>query len=141
MAAMTSDHYKACWTARAIRRAPGSDRDAQLHCTVGAVEYFRFNELDSNRLSSSGSSSFGWHPHTGAGRARPDKRYRIALRGDSWASKPRSVRFALSKGATQATLQVLAEHLDAKGIEWLWLCNEHGNRLPNRLLCSRLPAA
>jgi hypothetical protein len=47
------------------------------------------------------------------------------------------VRFCLSKGSIQQTLQVVAEHLDAVGVPWLYLCNANGGRLPNHSLASK----
>ena len=55
--------------------------------------------------------------------------YRIAYQTFEGSSKPHMCRFRLSSNACNDTLQVLTNHLNESGVDWLYLCNEHGNRI------------
>ena len=55
--------------------------------------------------------------------------YRVATRWIPGRQKPESWTFRLSQSHRTETLEVLTNHLDAIGVEWLWLCNASGNPL------------
>ena len=55
--------------------------------------------------------------------------YRIAYEASSGGNKPHMCRFRLSSNAVLDTLQVLTNHLNESGVDWLWIANEHGNRV------------
>ena len=55
--------------------------------------------------------------------------YRIATRERSDARKPESWSFRLSSEHSKDTLQWVTNHLNQTGVEWLYLCNAHGNPL------------
>ena len=120
-----------------IRRKPGGTTDERLTATVGAIEYFRLDELPSVARDASAAGLRPLIPDPRRHGGGSKDQFRIALPDRYPSGKPRTVRFTLSKTATQQTLQVLAEHLDAVGIPWLYLCNRNGGRLPNQALSSR----
>lgn len=55
--------------------------------------------------------------------------YRIAYSGQSESGRQSLARFRLSTGHTKQTLQVLTNHLNAVGADWLYLTTETGARL------------
>ena len=55
--------------------------------------------------------------------------YRIAYERFEGGRKPHMCRFRLSSNAVMDTLQVLTNHLNESGVDWLYLCNTHGNRI------------
>ena len=111
-----------------IPKRPDGSGVAYLSCQAGTADYFQLwslpKAMEGLVLSPSGGSY-----RVRLGNPNPGQRYRIAY-GDRWESgKDRSASFSLSKGHTKHTLQVVTDHLNAVGVEWLWLCNAHGNRL------------
>jgi hypothetical protein len=114
-----------------------------LECQHGTAEYFRLYDLPEVTdpawvdISPGGFRTFRGMP--------PAKlsvtRYRIGY-GTPWPSgKQRSAGFGLGKGHKNETLQVIVDHLNASGVEWLWLCNAWGNRSRLHSFTSRSLAA
>ncbi len=62
--------------------------------------------------------------------------YRIATHFVEGKQKPQMWSFRLSAHHVVETLVVIKDHLDSVGVEWLWLCNAHGNPLPYSCLRS-----
>ena len=55
--------------------------------------------------------------------------YRIATRMRPETQKPEMWSFRLSSGHSKDTLQWVTNHLNGMDVEWLYLCNHHGNQL------------
>jgi hypothetical protein len=111
-----------------IPKRPNGTGVAYLSCQAATADFFQLWGLPEATEGLAPSPSGGSYRGR-LGNPNPGQRYRIAY-GDPWASgKVRSASFSLSKGHTQLTLQVVTDHLNAVGVEWLWLCNAHGNRL------------
>lgn len=55
--------------------------------------------------------------------------YRIATRFRDDARRPEMWSFRLSSEHNRDTLQWITNHLNSTGVEWLYLCNKHGNPL------------
>ena len=86
-------------------------------------------------------------PIYGQGRGFPDPGrtrnksvgiYRIAYEPNPGSSKPHMARFRLSSGYTMATLGWLTDYLNSKEVEWMYLCNQFGNRLSRSAFRSTL---
>ena len=104
---------------------------AWMFCSVGAAEYFRLHDLprpqdDGVSEPSGGYRLMSW----------PDKlgrmnglNLRIAYAWSEGSKKPSMARFRLGGDPVMDTVQVVVDHLNASGVEWLWICNRHGNRL------------
>ena len=134
---MANPNYLACYYTVPIRRGPTQGTDEHLTATLGTLDYFNLWQLP--RISTlpvptSSSDPTCW-PQRGL--ANPKQQWRIAYPRSTASRGIARVRFRLTKGATQATLQVLAEHLESTGVPWLWLCDVDGARVPNQLLASR----
>lgn len=103
----------------------------RIDMRAGSAEYFRFGELPSPK-------DHGF-PLPGTDRRviyMPPRRrganctsYRIAYQEFPGSKKPHMATFRLSSSAVMDTLQVITNHLNELEIEWLYLCNVHGNRL------------
>ena len=60
--------------------------------------------------------------------AGPNQGYfRVAYAWNANGPRPHTASFRLSSGYNRETLQVITEHLNKKGVDWLYLCNRHGN--------------
>ena len=70
-------------------------------------------------------------------RRKLDSSYRIAYKSRGPGLKPLWARFGFIGPATLQTLQIVTDHLNDSGVEWLWLCNANGARLPQRCFSSR----
>ena len=55
--------------------------------------------------------------------------YRIATRFVDGRRKPQMWSFRLSSEHTKGTLQWVTNFLNSRDVEWLYLCNRHGNQL------------
>jgi len=111
-----------------IPKRPDGSGVAYLSCQAGTADFFQLWDLPKAMEGLSPAPSGGAY-RVQLGKPDAGQRYRIAY-GDPWESgKPRSASFPLSKSHTKQTLQVVTDHLNAVGAEWLWLCNAHGNRL------------
>jgi len=134
---MASDYLLGTYRSVRILKGRGAAVDSWLTATVGALDYFHLWSLPKASAESAPGSLADLRGWPVAGVASPKQQYRIALPELTGSGKPRMVRFRLDKGATQQTLQVLAEHLDTTGVPWLYLCNPNGGRLPNQSLASK----
>jgi hypothetical protein len=116
---------------------------ATLTCQQGTADYFKLHDLPKVTdpqyvyVSPSGYRMFRHFPPLKLSVTR----YRIAY-GTPWASgKQRSAGFSLGKGHTKEALQVIVKHLNASGVDWLWLCNAWGNRTGLHTFTSKSLAA
>ena len=53
--------------------------------------------------------------------------FRVAYAWNPEGSRPHTVSFTLSSRFVDETLQVITNHLNDMGVDWLYLCNRHGN--------------
>ena len=54
---------------------------------------------------------------------------RIAYEWPSGKQKPLMTRFRLTGDVVKDTVQVITDHLNKTGVEWLYIANKDGNRL------------
>jgi hypothetical protein len=111
---------------------------AYLRCEHRTVRQFRFDrlaaELAATPWATADISGELWDME---GPKKHD-RYRVALR-QLWPNGTRAkVGFCLGKRTPQATLEVIARHLDREGIDWLWLTDANGTRLKGHRFISHL---
>jgi len=116
------------WTGYMPARTDGSGV-VRIDMRSGNAEYFKLGQLPSPQ-------DHGVELPGGEGRliTMPTRRrganngsFRIAYQAMSGGQKPHMARFRLGSRWTLDTLQVLTNHLNEKGVDWLWLANEHGN--------------
>lgn len=107
-----------------------------MRCTRGTAEFF-------NLWSLPAPASWTYWPADGgrmlAGRRaaqQAGKGYRIAYAAPESNRGYRLARFCLEKGHTQHPLKALCDHLDSVSDDWLWLTDENGARLNERLFFS-----
>jgi hypothetical protein len=118
------------WTGWMPKRTDGSGV-VRIDMRTGSAKYFRLAELprpkDHGRpLPFSDMRAIAMPTRR---RGANNFNYRIAYKDLPGSGKPHMVRFRLSSDAVMDTLQVLTNHLNKTGVEWLWLCNAHGNRI------------
>ena len=116
------------WTGWMPKRTDGSGV-VRIDMRTGSAKHFRLGELPSPKDHG--------RPLPGSNRRliyMPTRRrgannfsYRIAYESFPGSGKPHMARFRLSSDAVLDTLQVLTNHLNETGVDWLWLCNAHGN--------------
>ena len=53
--------------------------------------------------------------------------FRVAYAWNPNGPRPHTASFSLSSRFSDETLQVITNHLNDKGVDWLYLCNRHGN--------------
>ena len=70
-------------------------------------------------------------------RRKLDSAYRIAHTSRGPGLKPLTSRIGFIGPATLQTLQIITDHLNDSGVDWLWLTNANGARLPQRCFSSR----
>lgn len=116
------------WTTYIARNTDGSGVVA-LYMSAGNMRYFGLDQLPSPKdhgvSDPSGKYSF-FHTPTRKGGANKGN-FRIAVAPSATSKKPRMTRFRLDSNYCLDTLQVLTNHLNNLGVDWLYLCNAHGN--------------
>ena len=118
------------WTGYMPARTDGSGV-VRIDMRSGNAEYFRLGELPSPQdhgVELPGSDRrLIYMPSRRRGASNGS--FRIAYQLSPGRKKPHMARFRLSSRWTLDTLQVLTNHLNEKAIDWLYLCNEHGNQI------------
>ena len=112
------------------RRADGSGH-AFLWCRRATFDYFRFGELpvpqDYGVPNPTGQYRIvPWYKAKGGANGMS---LRIAYRWAPGKQKPYMTRFRLTGDAVLDTVQVITDHLNKVGVEWLYIANKNGNRL------------
>ena len=116
------------WTTYIARNTDGSGAVA-LYMSAGNMRYFGLDQLPSPKDHGIPDPSGKYHfmrAPTRQGGANKGS-FRIAVAASSTSQKPRMTRFRLDSNYCLDTLQVLTNHLNDLGVNWLYLCNAHGN--------------
>ena len=118
------------WTTYIARNTDGTGV-VGLHMKAGSLKYFSLDNLPSPQDQGITDPATGrtFFTRPGGLRGANNGNYRIAYAPSANGGKPKMARFRLSGDHTLDTLQVVTNHLNAGGVEWLYLCNKHGNRL------------
>ena len=118
------------WTTYIARNTDGSGVVA-LYMSAGNMRYFGLDQLPSPKdhgvPDPSGKYRFFQTPIRQGGANKGS--FRIAYAERPTSTKPSMTRFRLDTNYCLDTLQVLTNHLNDLGVDWLYLCNAHGNRL------------
>ena len=118
------------WTGYMPARTDGSGV-VRIDMRSANAQYFRLSELPSPQdhgVQLPGSERRLVYMPSGR-RGASNGSFRIAYQLFPGHKKPHMARFRLSSRWTLDTLQVLTDHLNEKEIDWLYLCNEHGNQI------------
>ena len=116
------------WTGYMPKRTDGTGV-VRIDMRSGNAAHFRLGELPSPKdhgVPLPGGDGRLIYVPTGR-RGANNICYRIAYQAFPGSRKPHMCRFRLSSDAVMDTLQVLTNHLNETGIDWLYLCNSHGN--------------
>ena len=111
-------------------RSDGSGH-AFLWCRRGTFDYFRFNELPvpQDYGVPSPGGKYRYVPFTRAKGGPNSLSLRIAYAWWPGHQKPHMASFRLTGDVVNDTIQVITNHLNETGIEWLYIANKNGNRL------------
>lgn len=116
---------------RAICGRSDGSRHAFLWCRRATFDYFRFGELPvpQDYGVPGPSGKYRIVPWTSAKGGANSLSLRIAYEWAPGKQKPLMTRFRLTGDVVKDTVQVITNHLNETGIEWLYIANKDGNRL------------
>jgi hypothetical protein len=111
-------------------RADGS-RHAFIWCRRATFDYFRFDELPvpQDHGVPDPSGKYQYIPWASPKGGCNGLSLRIAYEWPSGKQKPLMTRFRLTGDVVKDTVQVITDHLNKTGVEWLYIANKDGNRL------------
>lgn len=119
-------------TDQAVVLVPGNSgwtKTVRLFCSQATADYFKLFEVPDPPGSDPVYGNGSQFRDPGRTRTKATGWYRIAYDENPGSSKPHTTRFRLSSGHTLQTLAWLTDYLNSTGVDWLWLCNAHGNPL------------